>query len=116
MSVGRAVGAAGLLIALAIGAWLFALQSTNDGPSAPAVTQAETQALVASAGANFSQVTEALQGQLAQAGTYAGAVLPAGSGVTLASATATSYCLETTVGGTVVHETGPGGAPAPGPC
>jgi hypothetical protein len=116
MTVGRAVGAAGLLIALAIGAWLFALQSKNEGPTSPAVTQAETQALVASAGANFSQVTEALQGQLAQAGTYAGAELPAGSGVTLASASATSYCLETTISGTVVHEVGPGGSAAPGPC
>ena len=89
MTVGRAVGAGGLLIAIAIGAWLFALQSKSEGPSSQAATQAETQALVASAGEDFSQVTEVLQGQLAQTGSYAGAQLPLGSGVTLATASAT---------------------------
>jgi hypothetical protein len=105
-----------VLIALVVGAWLFAVQSKNEDPTAPAVTQEESQAVVASAGADFSQVTEVLQGQYAQAGTYAGAQLPVGSGVTLASASATSYCLEATINGTVVHELGPGGSPAAGPC
>ena len=116
MTLTRAVGACGLLASLAIGAWLFGLQSKNEGPSAPAVTQAESQALVASAGENFSQVTEVLQGQLAQTGSYAGAQMPVGSGVTLASASSTSYCLETPLNGSVVHEDGPGGSPSTGPC
>jgi len=106
----------GILIALAVGGWLFAEQSKNEGPTAPAVTQAEAQALVATASANFSQVVPALQGQYAQTGSYAGVQLPAGSGVTLVSASSTSYCLESNVNGSVVHEVGPGGSPATGPC
>jgi hypothetical protein len=114
--VTRAIGAVALLISLAIGGWLFALQSKNQGPTAPAVTQAESQAVVAAASADFAQVTEGLQGQYAQAGTYAGAQLPVGSGVTLAQASTTSYCLQATVDGELVHQAGPGGAPALGPC
>jgi hypothetical protein len=114
--VTRAIAAVVLLVSVAIGAWLFAAQSKNEGPSAPAVTQAEQQADVAAASSNFSQVTEVLQGAYAQAGTYAGAQLPVGSGVTLAAASSTSYCLETTLNGTLVHENGPGGSPAAGPC
>ena len=112
----RTISAVGILLALAIGGWLFAEQSKNEGPTASAVTQAETQAIVATASSNFSQVVPALQGQYAQTGSYAGAQLPAGSGVTLASATSTSYCLEANLNGSIVHEVGPGGSPAAGPC
>ncbi len=112
----RTIGAVALLISLAIGGWLFALQSKNQGPTAPAVTQAESQAVVATAAADFAQVTEVLQGQYAQAGTYAGAQLPVGSGVTLALASTTSYCLQADVNGELVHQAGPGGVPALGPC
>ena len=80
------------------------------------MTQDESQAIVAAAAASFSQVDQVLQADYAQAGTYAGAQLPVGSGVTLAQATSTSYCLETNVNGTLVHENGPGGAPAVGGC
>jgi hypothetical protein len=114
--VTRVLGAVVLLLGLAVGAWFFALQSKNEGPSAPAVTQAEAQAVAAAASSNFAQVVQALQGAYAQTGTYVGAQLPAGSGVTLAQATSTSYCLETTLNGTLVHEDGPGGAPALGAC
>jgi hypothetical protein len=110
------LGAVVLLLGLAVGAWFFALQSKNEGPTAPAVTQAEAQAVAAAASSNFAQVVQALQGAYAQTGTYVGAQLPAGSGVTLAQATSTSYCLETTLNGTLVHEDGPGGAPALGAC
>jgi hypothetical protein len=112
----RAIGAVAILLALAVGGWLFAIQSKNEGPTAPAVTQAESQALVASAAVNFAQVAQALQGQLAQTGTYVGTQLPPGSGVTLVNASSTSYCLETSLNGSVVHEVGPGGSPATGPC
>ena len=112
----RTISIVGILIALAIGGWLFAEQSKNEGPTAPAVTQAEGQALLATASANFSQVVPALQGQYAQTGSYAGAQVPPGAGVSLVSASSTSYCLESKVNGTVVHEVGPGGSPAAGPC
>jgi hypothetical protein len=114
--VTRAIASVVLLLSVAIGAWLFAAQSKNEGPSAPAVTRAEQQADVAAASSNFAQVTEVLQGAYAQTGTYAGAQLPVGSGVTLAAASSASYCLETTLNGTLVHEVGPGGSPAAGPC
>ena len=64
----------------------------------------------------FTQVDEALQADFAQNGTYVGAELSVGSQVTLAQATATTYCLETSVTGSLVHENGPGGAAAAGPC
>jgi hypothetical protein len=57
-----------------------------------------------------------LQVAASQSGTYAGAELPVGSGVTLARATASSYCLEASLNGTPVYENGPGGAPAVGHC
>jgi hypothetical protein len=53
---------------------------------------------------------------VSQTGTYVGAELPVGSGVTLTHATATSYCLDAMLSGTPVHENGPGGSPATGPC
>jgi hypothetical protein len=53
-----------------------------------------------------------LQAYYDQNQTYVGATLPAGSGVVLVSADATSYCLQDGSD----HEIGPGGAPQPGPC
>jgi hypothetical protein len=55
-----------------------------------------------------------VQAFFAQSGTYAGAALPPGSGVILARADATSFCLQTPAGDQ--HENGPGGAPASGAC
>jgi hypothetical protein len=114
--VTRGLGLVLFLISLAIVGGLFAMQSKTQGPTAPAVTQDESQALVAATSQTFAQVVEVLQADYTQAGTYVGAQLPAGSGVTLVQATATAYCLETNVSGTLVHEYGPGGTPAAGPC
>jgi Tfp pilus assembly protein PilV len=105
-----------VLISLAVVGALVAMQSKSEGPTAAAVTQQEAQALVAASAQNFAQVGEALQAAYAESGTYVGAQLPVGSGVTLAQATATSYCLETSASGTLVHETGPGGSPVAGRC
>lgn len=114
--VTRGVGLLLVLISLAVVGGLFAMQSKSQGPSAPAVTQAESQASATAASAAFSQVEQVLQADYVQLGTYAGAQLPAGSGVTVAQATGTTYCLETNVDGTLVHENGPGGLPAAGRC
>ena len=92
------------------------MRGKTQGPAAVAVTQDESQALTTAASVNFSQVDQVLQADYAAAGTYVGAQLPVGSGVTLALATATSYCLETNLNGTLLHETGPGGSPAAGRC
>jgi hypothetical protein len=105
-----------VLISLAVVGGLFAMQSKTQGPTAAAVTQDESQAIAAAAATGFSQVDQVLQADYVQSGTYAGAQLPVGSGVTVAQATATSYCLEMNVNGTLVHESGPGGAPVVGPC
>jgi len=114
--VTRGVGLLLVLISLAVVGGLFAMQSKSQGPAAAALTQDESQALATAALANFSQVDQALQADYAQASTYVGAQLPLGSGVTLARATGTSYCLETNVNGTLMHEDGPGGSPAGGRC
>ena len=37
-------------------------------------------------------------------------------GVTLAQVTNSSYCLQTSVNGTLLHESGPGGSSTTGPC
>jgi len=105
-----------MLASLAIVGGLFAMQSKTEGPTAPAVTQAESQALVAASAQTFAQVDGVLQADYAENSTYVGAELPVGSGVTLAQATATSYCLESNVSGALVHESGPGGAPSAGAC
>jgi hypothetical protein len=105
-----------VLLSLAVVGGLVAMQSKTQGPTAPAVTQAESQALVAATSQTFAQVAEALQADYLQAGTYVGAELPVGSGVTLVQATAATYCLETNVSGTLVHEDGPSGTPVAGPC
>jgi hypothetical protein len=104
------------LISLAIVGGLMAMQSKSQGPTSAAVDQAESQAVATAAASVFSPVDQVLQVAASQSGTYAGAELPVGSGVTLARATASSYCLEASLNGTPVYENGPGGAPAVGHC
>jgi hypothetical protein len=114
--VGRTLGIPLTLVTLLAGAFLFVQQSKTVGPASTTAAQAETQAVQEGGAANFLQVQQVLQAYYAENGTYVGATLPPGSGVTLAAATGSSYCLETSVQGAVSHETGPGGQPAPGPC
>jgi hypothetical protein len=112
----RAFGLVLVLAAAAVGVYLFTVQSRTEGPTANGVTQAESQAVSAAAGSNFQGVTQVLQGWYAANGTYAGATLPPGSGVVVARADTSGYCLQTSPGGAVEHEVGPGGSPQPGPC
>jgi hypothetical protein len=114
--VTRGVGLILALISLAIVGGLMAMQNRSQGPTSAAVTQDESMAVLTAASVSFSQVTEVLQADFGAAGTYVGAQLPLGSGVTLAQATATTYCLQMDANGTLVHEAGPGGAPAVGSC
>jgi len=113
----RTLGLALLLVVLLTGGYLMMQQGGSSGAGAPAVTRAETQAEAATAGTNFQAMAPVLAGWYAANGTYAGAVLPAGSGVELVRADATSYCLQT-IGAatTTMHETGPNGSAQPGPC
>ena len=107
----RYLGIPALLIAVFIGLYLTTQDAQSNAPT-PAETQAMSQAQSAGAGVDFGQVLPGLQAYYDQNGTYAGATLPAGSGVVLASASTTSYCLQDGN----EHEDGPGGQPAPGPC
>jgi hypothetical protein len=106
------VGLPMLLVALALGGYLYAKDAKTNGPTSPAVTQAVAQAQSSVAATNFSGAATALQAFFVQNGTYAGATLPPGSGVLLVRADATSYCLQSGA----EHETGPGGTAQPGPC
>lgn len=107
-----ALGIPSLVIVLAIGGFLMTKEMRPSGSGAPPAQQVVTQAQTAVAATNFSQADASMQAFLAQTGTYAGAVLPPGSGVVLVDATATSYCLQAGD----EHEDGPGGAPQPGAC
>ena len=109
------LGAVVLLLGLAVGAWFFALQSKNEGPTAPAVTQAEAQAVAAAATSNFAQVAQALQGPTcSRARTSARSSRPVRRDARAGDEQL--VCLETTLNGVLVHEDGPGGAPALGAC
>jgi hypothetical protein len=112
----RTLGLPLLLVALLVGGYLFMAQNKSSGPSSAVVTQAESQAQSFAAGTNLQGADQVLQGWYAENGTYAGAPMAPGSGVTLARADATSYCIETGTGTAVMHETGPGGQPQSGPC
>ena len=106
------VGLPALLIALALGGYLYAKDAKTNGPTSPTVTQAVAQAQSSVAATNFEQADAAMQGFFAQNGTYAGATLPPGTGVVLVRSDGSSYCLQ----GGSEHENGPGGRPQPGPC
>jgi hypothetical protein len=114
--VTRAFGLIALLVSLAVGGYVFVASARKEGPTAPAVTKAEQQAVSVAASSNFEAAHVAMQAWYAENTTYADAALPPGSGVTLVRADATGYCLQTLAGSAVEHEVGPGGQPQPGPC
>jgi hypothetical protein len=109
----RYLGIASLLVVLVIGGYLMSQQMGSGGSSStPPAQQIVTQAQSAVAATNFGQADASMAAALAETGTYVGAVLPPGSGVSLVDATATSYCLQAGD----EHEDGPGGSVQPGAC
>ena len=108
----RVLGIPALLIAVFVGVYLSTQDMQSNGPTSTSGQQAVTEAQSATAGVDFNQVAPGLQAYFDQNQTYVGATLPAGSGVVLASADATSYCLQDGS----EHEVGPSGTPQPGPC
>ncbi|TMK71390.1 MAG: hypothetical protein E6G50_05580 [Actinobacteria bacterium] len=110
------LGVVSLLVALALGGLLWAMNANQSGPSSAAAQRVETQAQQVSATANFGQAAIQLQTFYAENGTYVGAVLPASFGATLVRADASSYCLQMGRGTALQHLVGPGGQPAPGGC
>jgi hypothetical protein len=115
-TVTRGLGLVAVLISLVLVGVLMAKQSKSAGPTSATVNHAESQAVSTAALAVFQPVDQVLQVDASQTGTYVGAQLPPGTGVTLARATTSSYCLDATLSGTPVHENGPGGTPALGHC
>jgi hypothetical protein len=107
----RVVGIPALLVAVFVGVYLSMRDAKSSAPT-PADQQAISQAQSVGAQADFGQVVPVLQAYFDQNQTFTGATLPPGSGVTLVSADATSYCLQDGN----EHEDGPGGTPQPGPC
>jgi len=112
----RVLGLPLVLIALVVGGFLVVKQMQTNGPTSQSVTQMVTQAQSDVAGANFASAAPAMQAWFTENGTYSGATLPPGTGVTLVSADTASYCLQADVGGAQEHEVGPQGQPQPGPC
>ncbi len=103
-----------VLAALAIGGYLMTAQGKSQGPSSPQVSTVIDQAQAGAAAMNFQQAAAALEQGKSLNGTYAGTDL-GGYGVALVRADAASYCVQTPVA-PLMHETGPGGTPATGPC
>jgi hypothetical protein len=107
----RVLGIPALLVAVVVGLYLATQDAKSSAPT-PADQQAISQAQAVGAQADFGQVLPVLQAYYDQNQTYMGATLPPGSGVTIVTAAATSYCLQSGS----EHEVGPGGTPQPGPC
>jgi hypothetical protein len=108
----RVLGIPAVLITLFVGAYLSTQQMRSNGPTSPSGQQEIAQAHSATAGLNFNQAVPPLQAYFDENHTYVGATLPPGSEVTLVTADATSYCLQSGD----QHEIGPGGTPQSGPC
>jgi hypothetical protein len=111
----RGLGLVGLVASLAIGAYLFALQTGTQSPASKNGARVVNMAEDAAAATALQQASSALDQSHALQGTYAGTSL-AGFGVTLARADASGYCVQTTSNGSLFHVAGPGGTPASGGC
>jgi hypothetical protein len=115
-TVSRSLGIPLLLISLVIGGYLTMEELKSEGPTSPAVTRAEAQAITTAASADFQAADAAMQAWLADHGTYEGVTLDPSYQVTVVRGDTTSYCLQTAVGTAVEHDDGPGGQPQPGAC
>jgi hypothetical protein len=112
----RGFGLVALLVSLAVVAALMAMNMSQNGPTSEHVQRVEAEAKAAVGSMNFTQAAVQLQAFQMENGTYVGASLPASFGVALVRADATGYCLQAGSGAAVQHMSGPGGAPAAGPC
>jgi hypothetical protein len=110
--VNRVLGIPAVLVVALVGIYLYSQDAKSNGSTSTAGQQAISQAQSAVAATNFGQADSAMQAFHTQSGTYAGAALPAGTGVVLVRADAYSYCLQAGD----EHEDGPGGQPQPGGC
>jgi hypothetical protein len=112
----RGLGLVSLLIVLAVVGWLFTHQVKDTGPTSRLATQVESQASAEAAAANFQAAVPPIEAYHAENGTYAGVTLAPGLGLAVVRADDVGYCVQGGSGAGVEHLSGPGGAPAPGPC
>jgi hypothetical protein len=108
----RVFGSISLLVVLVTVGYLMTRQTQSSDSDSPPMQQAVAAAQSAAAVTNFSQADSSMQAFFVQNQTYVGAVLPAGSGVALVDAAATSFCLQAAG----EHQDGPGGTVQPGAC
>ncbi len=112
-----------LLALVAVGAiWQMGVfgGGSSSTTSPQAIQREESQAGAVTAQSNLEAAGPAAQAYYAEHGTYEGLTLTsydasAGS-IAVASADATSYCLQTVVGTQVFSLRGPGGSVIPGAC
>ena len=114
--MGRSLAFPLLLIALAVGGFLFVRQAQTDGPTSTVATQSETQAAPVARATDFAAAQPVLQAWFAEHGTYSGVSLPPVYGVAVERADAGSFCLQAGIGPGATHELGPGGQAQSGPC
>jgi hypothetical protein len=114
--MGRSLAFPLLLIALAVGGFLFVRQAQSVGPESKTATQAETQAAAAAAATDFGAAQAVLLSWFADHDTYAGVTLPPAYAVAVVRADASSFCLQVGAGAAATHELGPGGQAQSGPC
>ncbi|MGB2953219.1 MAG: hypothetical protein WBB74_07480 [Gaiellaceae bacterium] len=112
----RTVSLLSLLVSVALVGVLMTSQlgGTHGTAKSGALAQID-QAARTGAAVSLNLADGMLERYQAAQGTYAGADLT-GLNVTLVRADTASYCVETTSGGKVFHEDGPGGSPATGHC
>jgi type II secretory pathway pseudopilin PulG len=114
--MGRAFGLISIVVSLGLVGILWALTMQHSGPTSATAQKAERDASAAVSAINFTAAATQLEAYHAENATYVGASVPPSFGVTLMRAYAASYCLQTGVGTSAQHFTGPGGAVAAGPC
>jgi hypothetical protein len=120
----RGAPAISLLLALvAVGVmWQMGVfgGGSSSATSPQAIQREESQAGAVAAQSNLQAAGPAAQAYFAENGTYAGLTLTSydasAGGISVVSADATSYCLQTTVGTQVFSLRGPGGSVVAGTC
>jgi hypothetical protein len=104
-----------VVAALAFGGWELGHRANHavGGTVSTLAIAIPDQASLTVAEDNLTQAATVATGYQAATGSFDGLTVPS---ATVRIATATSYCLESTVHGVTAHLSGPNGTPAAGPC
>jgi len=113
--MGRAVGIVSLVLGTLVIGLMMSWQSWRSSSDRKSASAEIARAAQTAAEVKLQQAAFAVEQFHALNGTYAASSL-GGLGVRLARADASSYCLESGTGATLVHLAGPGGTPSAGAC